>query len=328
MSDEIFNQPWPEEFEPRVECHHDVTATSLGTVFCKSRPLAQTLYAYPYSMFKGVALSYASCMKRWPEQLDMDCMPAFIHSQWSKGYFHWVTESLPRAIILRDKFPDACVLLPKYYNTFHSDSLSLLDVNCDYFPSHNLKLSYAAITSCPRHYGTTDQSLLLRVSEEVRGRVSSKLNYGDKVYISRRKSRGRFVINESQVVQLLEKYGFVELVPEDYSFAEQVAIFSKAKFLVSIHGAGLTNMVFMPPGGAVLELVPFRNGVFDLRPNSFSFKHDDCYLTLSRKMGHEYSFLQCGHDKGKYSRTNLSNIFVDCEMMGVKVEHLLNLGSK
>ena len=38
------------------------------------------------------------------------------------------------------------------------------------------------------------------------------------------------------------------------SFAEQVALFAEAEVVVGPHGAGLTNCVFMAPGGALIEL--------------------------------------------------------------------------
>ncbi|WFM69996.1 glycosyltransferase family 61 protein [Halomonas sp. CKK8] len=323
MSKEIFNRPWPEEFEPALEIHSNVSATSLGAVFSGLYPLHKTIYAYPYSRIKGLVIAYASRMKSRPEKLSMGRMPAFVHSQWSRGYFHWVTESLPRAIAVRDQFPDALVLLPSSYNSFHPESLKALGVNFDYFPSHNVKSSSALITTCPAHYGTTSSNILGRVRQEVRGEAKPNLNYGERVYISRKKSRGRCVINEEQVVQSLRDLGFVELVPEDFTFHEQVEIFRNVRFLVSIHGAGLTNMVFMNPGALILELLPFRNGFFDLRPNSLSFKHDNCYLQLSHKMGHRYSFIQCKHDKLKNGKTNLANIVVDCGVLHKKIENLL-----
>ena len=35
-----------------------------------------------------------------------------------------------------------------------------------------------------------------------------------------------------------------------------MALFASADLLIGVHGAGLTNMLFMPPGGMVLELLP------------------------------------------------------------------------
>jgi len=38
-------------------------------------------------------------------------------------------------------------------------------------------------------------------------------------------------------------------------FAEQVRLFAESSVVVSMHGAGLANVAFMPEGGVVIELL-------------------------------------------------------------------------
>jgi hypothetical protein len=68
----------------------------------------------------------------------------------------------------------------------------------------------------------------------------------------------RSISNFDKMVKLIEKVGFkvfpVEL--EDKSFAWQIAAFSRANMVVAQHGAGLTNIVFSPPGMSVVEIMP------------------------------------------------------------------------
>src|SRR5205085_744168 len=54
--------------------------------------------------------------------------------------------------------------------------------------------------------------------------------------------------------RVLGEFGFRVAHFEDYAFAQQVALAARARHFVSNHGAGLTNMLFMRPGGSVLEL--------------------------------------------------------------------------
>jgi capsular polysaccharide biosynthesis protein len=75
----------------------------------------------------------------------------------------------------------------------------------------------------------------------------------ERLYISRRLAGRRRVIDEEKLIAILEKYGFVIFYPEEHSFLEQVAIFSRVIYLVGMHGSGLTNMLFMPKGASVLE---------------------------------------------------------------------------
>jgi len=41
----------------------------------------------------------------------------------------------------------------------------------------------------------------------------------------------------------------------------QVALYSRTHVLVGLHGAGLTNMMFMPPGGLVVEITGRFDGI-------------------------------------------------------------------
>jgi capsular polysaccharide biosynthesis protein len=57
-------------------------------------------------------------------------------------------------------------------------------------------------------------------------------HFGDKIYISREGQVLRFVENEKEVMELLGKYGFKKIIAEKYSYEQQIAIFSKAKYVV------------------------------------------------------------------------------------------------
>jgi capsular polysaccharide biosynthesis protein len=64
------------------------------------------------------------------------------------------------------------------------------------------------------------------------------------VYISRRKAVGRRILNESQVYECLQSYNFRSYILEELSLAEQINLFSQAKFIVAPHGAGLSNIIY------------------------------------------------------------------------------------
>jgi len=74
------------------------------------------------------------------------------------------------------------------------------------------------------------------------------------VYVSRSSST-RSLESELELESLLEHEGIEVIHCEKLSWAEQVFLFSDVKALIGPHGAGLTNCVFMPRGGRVVELV-------------------------------------------------------------------------
>jgi capsular polysaccharide biosynthesis protein len=91
--------------------------------------------------------------------------------------------------------------------------------------------------------------------KELRCRFIGEGNPGkNRIYISRSNAAYRKVLNEDILFDVLKNYRFDMLHPEGLSLADQVKMFSMAGTLMSIHGAGLTNCIFMHPVSKVVEL--------------------------------------------------------------------------
>jgi capsular polysaccharide biosynthesis protein len=63
---------------------------------------------------------------------------------------------------------------------------------------------------------------------------------------------------QAEVVSFLTRFGFRTVHLEGLPFLDQVEMFSRAEVVAGTHGAGLANIVFCPPCGRVLELMPPR----------------------------------------------------------------------
>jgi capsular polysaccharide biosynthesis protein len=83
-----------------------------------------------------------------------------------------------------------------------------------------------------------------------------------RIYVARGAALRRRVLNEAAVEKLLAGHGFVSVNPGALSISEQVALFADAEIVAGPHGAGLTNAVFMAPGGAVIELTHHQRVVW------------------------------------------------------------------
>ena len=77
-----------------------------------------------------------------------------------------------------------------------------------------------------------------------------------RVYVARNDAKIRRILNEDELVAPLRAAGFEVVCPGKLSHREQVRLFYEAAVVVGAHGAGLTNLLFMQPGGQVLELFP------------------------------------------------------------------------
>lgn len=84
--------------------------------------------------------------------------------------------------------------------------------------------------------------------------VHSTKHYPEKIYVSRENAKMRRVVNENLVMDKLSSYGFVKIFNEDYTFEEQIKLYQNARYVVSTHGANLTNVIFCEPGAKVCEI--------------------------------------------------------------------------
>ena len=64
----------------------------------------------------------------------------------------------------------------------------------------------------------------------------------------------RRLVDEANAWPLLEQRGFVRIDPGTMSVRDQIDHFAAADVIVGLHGAALTNLVFLKPGARVLNL--------------------------------------------------------------------------
>lgn len=316
---EIFQKIQYNSFSPRAERLVGRKLISRSGVVFDPRWLCRTTYKNPIVALKAIMISLSSFIRRGVSPVEPQTQFGFIHSIWTNGYYHWLTECLPRALVMRREFPEAVPLLPEgNYKSFAATLECLGFGRVEFFPDgRNVLVHAPVVTDCARAFATTDPALL----REVRQRVSDYLGPSPLpaatriVYVSRAKARGRRVINEAQVIEVMRGFGAEILCFEDFDFFEQVRIMAQTKILVSIHGAGLTNMMFMPEGGKVVEILPRKNGIFEYNHVRNSFRHDPCYVRLAGAMGHEYRYLLAKPRIRFYQKTHMADISVNADRL-------------
>jgi capsular polysaccharide biosynthesis protein len=135
-----------------------------------------------------------------------------------------------------------------------------------------------------------------------------------RLYVTRGSRRNsRRLSNEAEVWPLLERRGFTRLDPGTVGVQEQIDHFAAAEVVVAPHGAGLSNLVFAPPGVRVLELFHPRY----VNP---------CFWTIADNVGADYRYLVCGRDTrppGAPMHGVLSDIVVEPERLQRALDALL-----
>lgn len=118
-------------------------------------------------------------------------------------------------------------------------------------------------------------------------------NLNRKIFISRIKSANTRLYNEESVSKLFESYGYEIIDPRDYSFREQLEIFSQAKVIAGVSGAGLTNIIFANRNTKVICILPSEIKV-------------SCYSTIAGILNQPYYFIDADLDnkviKREYSQ--------------------------
>ena len=168
------------------------------------------------------------------------------------NYSHWLTAHPPKFLLLQRRGELGDVLLPARRPSVIDESLRLFGMEPERFP-------------------TFDPSRLLQVEEltiletdrfrpELLRSVRDACPFPGpdephrRVFISRARASLRRLVNEDGIWPILEAAGFERVLMEEFSFEAQVALMRETAVLVAPHGAGLTNMIFCPPGTHVVEL--------------------------------------------------------------------------
>ncbi|MEA5417267.1 glycosyltransferase family 61 protein [Synechococcus sp. BA-132 BA5] len=201
-------------------------------------------------------------LSRRPERIQGTVVSLLCGESGNYNYFHWLFEVLPRLHLLNRLGIDlqsVIYLVPDCSCPFQVDTLNALGIG----PERRLTsqkhgyicadLMVAISHPVLRNWDMPDwmlhfvrQSLLPLASKAVPGQF---------IYISRRDSaNSRRLINEEDFCRQLNLCGFHCVVLSELSFADQVTLFSGARMIVGVHGAGLTNLVFASPGTVVYEL--------------------------------------------------------------------------
>jgi capsular polysaccharide biosynthesis protein len=297
----------------------DVLVSTEGLLF-KGMQILRESFAFPYhldewrsrSVLKFLATNYAVRRQRKVEQ-----QATWITDYWSTGYFHWLADALTRLFVVRDELGDGVLLLPgDYEGREHvQSSLRAFGVsNLDFVRRHEVVRCRSLVT--PSHTAPSGHFN----DQAIRGvRDVLLVAYGDprrengadkRLYISRNRAGRRRIVNEDEVTPVLRDFGFETVCAEELSFEQQVKTFSLARYIVSNHGAGLTNMLFMKDGGSVLELRHKTDCI------------NNCYFTMSSALGVNYFYQTCAPQEPS-ANPHEAHLLVDVDQLEKNLTLLL-----
>jgi len=230
----------------------------------------------------------------------------------SSGFFHWFGDTLQKLEALENSKIDLSsftLLIPsKVLNSYSSFTLKKYNFNYRILKSSDL-VFIRDVIFVPEisQSGNFRPHLAKKISERFRFKIENKnLN---RFYVSRSKAEKRKLINENLLYPLLKKNKFSIISTEDIVFTEQLKIFSNCEILISIHGAALTNMLWMPDKSKVMEI--------RLKDDSLN----NCYFTLASDLGHDYYYFLAEPTNSK--STQLTDFRVDFKKFELSLNQIL-----
>ena len=172
----------------------------------------------------------------------------------SNSFYHWLIEDLPLTINLLELYPDSPVLIAADHPPYVAEFLNMIGrqaikLNDAAMVESILMVSKGKDCGWPHFEDLKVLKNYLPFTENFQPVISSK-----RIYISRKNS-SRSPSNESEIERLFESYGFEILILEKMSLAEQIQAISSSTLIAGIHGAGLTNAVWLSKGSRVLDIV-------------------------------------------------------------------------
>jgi len=268
----------------KVKKFKNVFVTYSGFCLNNKGLIKESHHDHPHQLdeYKNEAAHYYYNVTDHPENLitlDDERIYLLIHHPWY-NYYHWICECIFRAWMVRDIKDAMQLLLPDYYgkSDFIMGSLEPFKFeNIFFIPAgKSLMVQNLCIPSIKAKVDSYDYGMMAQVKrfylDYLLAEKNNDLDFGERIYISRKKASRKKVENEEQIEPILLKYNFKILNNEDYTFWEQVAIYSKAKYLVSIHGSGLTNMLFMKEGSSILEFHKQKTNDQDWHSKAFWYQ--------------------------------------------------------
>ena len=182
------------------------------------------------------------------------------------NYGHWLVDALPRLHLadmagLLDQID--YVLVPTYQHDYHRDTLALFGFGPEkvIIADDNTHIQADQIISTSHPRGNRSYLVPEWLIEMHRKRFLTptaliKAQYPELIYISRKDSDLRRVINEDELMSRLAPLGFKSFQLAKLPFTEKVALMANARVVISASGAGMNNIMFCREGFTFFEIFP------------------------------------------------------------------------
>jgi hypothetical protein len=263
---------------------------SLVHVDAQGRACTEAMYG-PHAWMDPVWRRHRRC-----NQVALHGPHTSIISRWNQGdsYYHWLLDGLTRLIHL-DRFPsDTRIIIPANLPDFAVRSIEWLGLSDRIVPTTEGDLRVedywfagpTMLSGCPDPLGVSWLRNKFISHQAIPGT--------DLIYVDRGQHR-RKCKNGDDVTNWFKSRGWLVVNPGEMTLDQQISTFGRAKMVAGIHGAGLTNILWMPAGGNVFEIMPSK-------------RRNGCYAGLAACIGASHKSLVVKSDRRANINVSLSSL--------------------
>jgi len=210
------------------------------------------------------------------------------------NYYHWHQDALSIVTLLKEAGLLGRVrLVVPTLRPWQRRSLELLGVEAGRVvelrnrPHRFSRLVLTSLTFEPSWFSNRwTTATYATILESLRSGTGGVTGSGsNRIYLSRRDSGARLLIEEDTLIKRMADCGFAILEASGLTYDQQILAFADAGIVVSSHGAGLTNLGFCRRSTPVLELFPHG---FLSAPHYFLMSRAfdlDYHMFVSRQVG-------------------------------------------
>jgi capsular polysaccharide biosynthesis protein len=222
-----------------LEPKHGLIFTSSGSLVIESTPWG---HLHAYNSFPWNRMAHVSKLR----------VSSAIYVT-SNSYYHWLVEDLPSTIFCLQKFPDSPIIAYKNSAKYVMDFLSQVDAEVIFVEGPIQVGSLLCVTKRNDSGWPHPIDLqVLKAFEPFSNAMATPSN-SQKVYVSRINSK-RSPENEDEIIATFKDKGYLSVELEGLNLFRQIELISSANSLAGIHGAGLTNMIWMNHDSQVQDI--------------------------------------------------------------------------
>lgn len=168
------------------------------------------------------------------------------------NYYHWMVEDLPSVLRAKGHTSQLLAALPPNPPRYVRESLRQIGVPWEAFRSP-AALDEVILPGRGNDSAWPRTHDLEIVRSAVMAGLGPVLLSEKPIWVSRRRAR-RSPIWEEKLENFLQSMGFQIICAQQMDFMGQVEVFSRAPIVAGLHGAGLTNGLFLESGAKLIEV--------------------------------------------------------------------------